>query len=142
MSLDLYQPSKLTNPKLLAQQSCLCVSQFWFVISEVSPVHPNTHRHIPRRSLMCGTTCASLLALPKQFKYFKAATQEVKSAEKLPNSFLIQKYRVEQFPKNFYASGDKLYCKICQHNGDWKHVDMCKEKKMRALSFSNMSIRG
>lgn len=34
---------------------------------------------------------------------------------------------VEQFLNDLYASGDKLFCKFCQHYDDWKRVDMCKD---------------
>lgn len=30
--------------------------------------------------------------------------------------YLTKKYRDEQFVNDFYALGDRLYCKFCQHN--------------------------
>lgn len=43
----------------------------------------------------------------------------------LPN--LISKCTAEQFPDDFSASGEMLYCKFIQRNVDSKCVDMCKD---------------
>ncbi len=37
------------------------------------------------------------------------------------------KYRAEQFPNDFCASGDMMFCKFCHHIVDWKHIDTCKD---------------
>lgn len=50
------------------------------------------------------------------------------------NLLLTPKYRAEQFLNDLYASGDKLFCKFCQHNDDWKRVDMCKDTVLCTLS--------
>ncbi len=41
-------------------------------------------------------------------------------------------------PKNdFYASGDVLFCKFCQHAVDWKHVDVCKDHLQSKAHVNN-----
>uniref|UniRef100_A0A3Q2P9V1 Uncharacterized protein n=1 Tax=Fundulus heteroclitus TaxID=8078 RepID=A0A3Q2P9V1_FUNHE len=40
------------------------------------------------------------------------------SARKLRNTMLSPEYRAEQFPRDFYVSGELLFCKFCQYSID------------------------
>lgn len=51
---------------------------------------------------------------------------------KLPDLSLTPKYKTEQFPNYFYASGDLLYCKFCQYNINRKSVNMYKDHLCKA----------
>uniref|UniRef100_A0A8C7JQA3 Uncharacterized protein n=1 Tax=Oncorhynchus kisutch TaxID=8019 RepID=A0A8C7JQA3_ONCKI len=41
------------------------------------------------------------------------------------NSTLTPKFRAEQYPMDYYESGDKLFCEFCQHTIDWTRKNMC-----------------
>nr|XP_057913311.1 uncharacterized protein LOC131107370 [Doryrhamphus excisus] len=49
------------------------------------------------------------------------------SAKKLRNTTLTPKYRAEQYPGDFYVSGDMLFCTFCQHSVDWKRKNTCDD---------------
>ena len=50
-----------------------------------------------------------------------------KSAKKLRNSALTPKFRAEQYPNDYYHSGNQLFCRVCQHSIDWKRKDTCDD---------------
>ncbi len=71
---------------------------------------------------------------PEQCKHVEA---DARDASKLRNLSLILKYRAEQFPNDFYVSGDLLFCKFCQHTVDWQHVDTCKDLLQSKVHVKN-----
>ncbi len=44
----------------------------------------------------------------------------------------------EQFPNNFYTSGDMLFCKFCRHTVYWKRVHTCKDHLQYKAHVKNM----
>lgn len=76
---------------------------------------------------MCAPTRASLhkhsRSRPKQRKHAEMAAPE---AEKTTcNTSYLSKHTVPNI-SDFYASGHRTFCKLCQHNVLWKCVDMCQ----------------
>lgn len=37
---------------------------------------------------------------------------------------LPQKHKAQQFPNDFCAPGDVLFCNVCQHKVEWNRVDL------------------
>ena len=56
----------------------------------------------------------------------RAAPSPLTNSKKLRNSTLSAKYRADQYT-DFYASGDKLFCKCCQRTVDWTRKDTCED---------------
>ena len=57
----------------------------------------------------------------------RAAPSPLASSKKLRNSTTLSaKYRADQYT-DFYASGDKLFCKCCQHTVDWTRKNTCDD---------------
>uniref|UniRef100_A0A8D0DDQ5 U1-type domain-containing protein n=1 Tax=Sander lucioperca TaxID=283035 RepID=A0A8D0DDQ5_SANLU len=48
-------------------------------------------------------------------------------AKKLRNSELTAKYRADQYPNDYYESGQGLFYKFCQHTVDWTRKDTCND---------------
>ena len=58
----------------------------------------------------------------------------------ISNSTLNAKYRAEQYT-DFYASGDKLFCKCCQRTVDWTRKDTCdKQRASQSTSVLQTTI--
>ncbi|XP_013881354.1 CGG triplet repeat-binding protein 1, partial [Austrofundulus limnaeus] len=49
------------------------------------------------------------------------------SSKKLKNAKLSAKFRAEQYPSDFYESGEQLFCKFCQHTIDWMRKNTCDD---------------
>lgn len=49
------------------------------------------------------------------------------ASKKLRNTQLTAKLRAEQYPNDYYASGQQLFCKFCQHTIDWSRKDTCND---------------
>lgn len=60
-----------------------------------------------------------------------------KSAKKLRNSALSPKYRAEQYPNDYYVSGEMLFCKFCQHTVDWKRKNTCDDHLLSKAHMKN-----
>lgn len=83
---------------------------------------------IPRGSVIPKNTS---LSPPKQLKQVKAAEKPDNLEKELQNLLLTPIYRRKQLQNNFYASGEMLFCKFCQHVVDWKRSRYVQ----RVLSF-------
>ncbi|KAI7790722.1 hypothetical protein IRJ41_005008 [Triplophysa rosa] len=57
----------------------------------------------------------------------KRPSETVKSSKKLKNLSLNAKFRAEQYPNDFYESGQQLFCKFCQHSIDWTRKTTCDD---------------
>uniref|UniRef100_A0A8C7NTZ0 U1-type domain-containing protein n=1 Tax=Oncorhynchus mykiss TaxID=8022 RepID=A0A8C7NTZ0_ONCMY len=53
-------------------------------------------------------------------------SRTAKSSKIRKTSTLTPKFRAEQYPKD-YESGDKLFCKLCQHTIDWTRKNTCDD---------------
>uniref|UniRef100_A0A8D0AZY6 CGG triplet repeat-binding protein 1 n=1 Tax=Sander lucioperca TaxID=283035 RepID=A0A8D0AZY6_SANLU len=58
-------------------------------------------------------------------------------AKKLRNSQLTAKYRAEQYPNDYYESGQQLFCKFCQHTIDWTRKDICNDHLKSKVHLKN-----
>ena len=82
------------------------------------------------RDTTAVATCTSLPQCSKTWKHNnntmskRAAPSPLTNSKKLRNSTLSAKYRADQYT-DFYASGDKLFCKCCQRTVDWTRKDTC-----------------
>nr|XP_055073537.1 CGG triplet repeat-binding protein 1-like [Misgurnus anguillicaudatus] len=61
----------------------------------------------------------------------------ISSAKKLRNATLSPQFRAEQFPHDFYVTGELLFCKFCQHSIDWKRKDTCTDHLLSKTHMKN-----
>lgn len=57
----------------------------------------------------------------------EATETPAKSAKQKQETLYGHQNTAKQFLKDFHVTGDQLFCDFCQHNADWKHVDMYKD---------------
>uniref|UniRef100_A0A8C7JTI3 Uncharacterized protein n=1 Tax=Oncorhynchus kisutch TaxID=8019 RepID=A0A8C7JTI3_ONCKI len=57
----------------------------------------------------------------------KRLSRTAKSSKTRKTLTLTPKFRAEQYPKDYYESGDKLFCKVCQHTIDWTRKNTCDD---------------
>lgn len=50
-----------------------------------------------------------------------------KCSKKLRNLSVNAKFRADQYPNDFYESGQQLFCKFCQHTIDWTLKNICDD---------------
>lgn len=93
----------------------------------VGPCDFRHHRVADRIAELAGKN-AEYYGINSYFKVlFFGERAFIMQKKKLRNLLLRQKHRAERFLKDFYTSGEMLFCKFCQQNVDWKHVDTYKE---------------
>ena len=64
---------------------------------------------------------------PSTSKVGPAPLNKTKKKKMTPVSKICAKARVEQFPDDFYAEENMLFCKFCLHNVDIFRVDTIKD---------------
>jgi hypothetical protein len=77
----------------------------------------------------------------KTLKRPRLTAEMPKTSKKLNNSVLTPKFRAEQYPKQFYHSGNQLFCRVCQHTIDWKRKDTCDDHLKSKIHLKNSESR-
>uniref|UniRef100_A0A8C9ZMW6 Uncharacterized protein n=1 Tax=Sander lucioperca TaxID=283035 RepID=A0A8C9ZMW6_SANLU len=67
-------------------------------------------------------------------RFVRVAPDKPTLAKKLRNSQLTAKYRAEQYPNDYYESGQQLFC---QHTVDWTRKDTCNDHLKSKVHLKN-----